>query len=793
MKRFEDLIIVELAGSLAGGYCAKLFADHGASVTHIGASSLPASQAAYLAGPTDTDGQRLDVLPSELLLAADVVIQSSADGPLTPLDTGRDELVHVQLSPFGASGPYASWRGSDLTDHALGGHLYLYGDPAREPLRGPPNQPRYAAGLFGFVGAMAALLGRQQTGFGQVVEVSHVEAMVALHQFTMLRNTLGGDVLRRMGNRFTGQGEPNSIYPCADGWVCVSAPTADQVERLLDITELAHLLDHDDIDSPLDFQVHPQVLDEALAPWLAARTCTEIVELFQAVRVPASPVASMADLLADAHLAERDYWREAPTPTQSAAAAVAAANDGGLRSLRVPGPPFRMSGHPWRGEPSAADVASGAGRAGTWDEPCVDVAGIRSDGPLAGTTVLDLTRVWAGPLATRILASLGADVVWVEAPWGRGPRQLPDSVVQATRYYPNNQPGDRPWNRSGHGVKFSLGKRSLALDLAQPRGIETLERLVPWADVVIENFSSRVMPQFGLDETRLHELNPSVVYVTMPGYGRSGPAENWLAFGTSIDSHAGLSSLTGYADARPWKGGVAWPDPIAGLHATCATLIALWDRAADPTGRGQTVEVPQFEATVAAIGDQLVAAQLGQQLDGSSNRSTTAAPQGVYPCAGDDRWIAITVADDEAWKVVCDAADLDEQLRQLDASQRMERHDELDRLIAVWTVDHDHVALSWRLQADGVAAAPVHDSDGLLADPHLGDRELFVTIDQPEVGTFTTPEIPIRLSSSPPRTRRAGPLLGEHNAEVLTSAGGFTEAEVGSLAEAEIIVDKPPD
>jgi crotonobetainyl-CoA:carnitine CoA-transferase CaiB-like acyl-CoA transferase len=794
VKRFEDLIVVELAGSLAGGYCAKLFADHGASVTHIGASTLPAAQVAYLtvgnpATGSHTVGHRTTDVPGELLDTADVVIESSASGRLAPLEIRRDEIVHVQLSPFGSTGPYAAWRGSDLVDYALGGHLYLYGDPEREPLRGPPNQPRYAAGLLGFIGAMAALFGRQQTGVGQVVEVSHVEAMAALHQFTLLRNTLGHDVLRRMGNRFSGQGQPNSIYPCADGWVCVSAPTADQVERLLDITELAHLLDHDEITSPMDFQVHPDVLDDALEPWLAERSCGEIVDLLQAVRVPASPVASMGDLLADEHLAERDYWRDGHLPPVDGATGRPPTST----PLRVPGPPFRMSGHPWRGEPVTDNVANGRGVAGAWDPPAATVAQLAMDGPLAGTNVLDLTRVWAGPLATRILASLGADVVWVEAPWGRGPRHVPDSVVQSIRYYPDNDPGDRPWNRSGHIVKFGLGKRSLVLDLAKPEGIATFERLVPWADVVIENFSSRVMPQFGLDETRIGELNPGAVYVTMPGYGRSGPAEHWLAFGTSIDSHAGLSSLVGYADARPWKGGVAWPDPIAGLHATCATLIALWDRAIDPYERGQTVEVPQFEATVATVGDQLVAAQLGERPTGSSNRSSAASPEGVYPCRGDDRWIAITVSGEQSWAALCDVAGFDADMLRLGPGERADRHDELDRRIAAWTSDHDQLALAAELQERGVAAAPVHDSSGVLNDPHFAERKLFATIEQPEVGPFTTPEIPIRLSLTPPRTRRSAPLLGEHNADVLTSAGDFTTDEIDALADADVIADEPPD
>ena len=796
MKRFQDLLVVESAGSLAGGYCAKLFADHGAEVVVIGERDLPAPQVRYLdaakrsvgpgsdAGSADSmTGSMTDAM-ADLLDRADVVIESSAVEPLVPLTVPRDEIVHVQISPYGSTGPYAQWRGADIADYALGGHLYLYGDPEREPIMGPPNQPRYASGLMGFVGAMAALMVRRRTGVGQRVEVSHVETMAALHQFTMLRYTLGrGNILKRMGNRFTGQGQPNSIYPCADGWVCVSAPAADQVERLLDITELSHLLDRPDITSPLDFQVLPHVLDDALGPWLAERDTADIVELLQAVRVPAAPVSTMDQLLADPQLADRGYWRGA---------------DGGAdreASPRVPGPPFRMSRHPWRGEGKVVDGPDGQASeqvaSPEWDAPTMSLSAVEEGGPLAGVKVLDLTRVWAGPLAARIMAELGADVVMVEAPWGRGPLRMPDSMVETVKYFPDNDQGDEQWNRNGHFTKFSIGKRSLALDLAADDGVPTFEKLVPWADVVIENYSSRVMPQFGLDEHRLHELNPSLVYVTMPGYGRSGPAEHWLAFGSSVDSHAGLSSLIGYPDQRPWKGGIAWPDPIAGLHATGAMLMALWDREADPQHRGQTIESAQFEATVAAVGDQLLAAQLGEVPEGSSNRSTEMAPQGVYRCAGDDRWLAISITGDDDWQALCSMIGM-EQAEGYSLADRLEQHDEIDAVITEWTTSRDQRSAAAEFQARGIVAAPVLDAQGVVEDPHFGDRSLFVDFDQPGMGPFTTPGIPLRLSETPARVRRRSPRLGEHNAEVLRDIGGLDEAEIERLMAEGVIANRPP-
>ncbi|MGF1598560.1 MAG: CoA transferase [Acidimicrobiales bacterium] len=794
MRPFHALEVVEVAGSIAGAYCGKLFADHGATVTLVGPSALSEAEAGYLHQGKATAPD----LDPALLARADVVIESTADRPLEPLTGLSDTVVRVQVSPFGSTGPYASWRSSDLIDYALSGHQYLYGDPEREPLRGPPNQPRYASALFAFIGAMVALLERERSGSGQTVEVDHLATMAVLHQFTLLRYTIGGDVLRRMGNRFTGQGHPNGIFPCADGWVSIAAPASDQIERLLGVSGLDHLLERPDISSPMDFQTSPHVLDEALLPWLAAQPVADVVELLQAVRVPAAPTTTMERLLDDPQLAARHYW----TTT----------DDG----HRVPGRPFRLSGHPWRATGARTDRSDPGWLHST---PSDDRSEAGPDaGPLAGLRVLDLARVWAGPLAARLLAELGADVIWVEAPWSRGPRLIPESVVRTVRYYPDDDAGACPWNRSGHLVKYSIGKRSSAIDLGTGAGVAAFERLVPWADVVLENYSPRVMPQFGLGEERLHELNPGLVYVTMPGYGRSGPAEQWLAYGSSVDSHAGLSHLIGYPDQVPWKGGIAWPDPIAGLHAVGALLIALWDRGADGGGGlGQTVEVAQFEATTAVVGDQLLAAQLAASPrhdepmvapppaserpasggdpggnGGPGNRDALLAPQGTYRCRGDDRWLSLSVLDDEGWRALCHLAGLPAEWAAWTVTDRRDHHDRIDHRLGRWTAYLDQVETAELLQEHGVAAGAVHDAAGVRNDRHLLARGAFVTIDQPEFGPFVTPALPPRLSRTPTRIRGRAPLLGEHNRQVLADLGGLDEEEITALESAGVIADRPP-
>ncbi|MED5361321.1 MAG: CoA transferase, partial [Actinomycetota bacterium] len=714
-----------------------------------GESRLTKSQAIYL----DRGKTKKPLGGISALARADVVIRSS---PLHSLEQDlvlpNPKTILVEVSPYGSFGPYSTWLGTSATVYAHAGHTYLTGDPSREPLMGPATHPLYAAGLFAFIGAMAALFDRERNQEIRSVEVTHHEVLTALHQMSFVRYQFGDDVLCRMGNRWTGQGQPNGMYKCSDGWLALSAPTDVQLETLLSITGLSDLLEDTRIQSPMDFQRYPDLLDEHLAPWLLERGARDVAELFQAAQIPCAPANTVLGLLADDHLKSRDFWEETD-------------------QWIVPGAPFQtpfVSGTPALLPESTPDA-----------------------GPLAGIRVLDLAKVWAGPLAARILSELGARVIQVEAPWGRGPREIPESLVMAQRFHPDNIQGPDQWNRNGHLIKYGLNKESVVLDLTKPEGVAAFQRLVPAVDVLIENFSPRVMPQLGLDEDQLHSLNEDLIYMTMPGYGRSGPARNWVAYGTTVDSHAALSQLVGYKDEHPWKCGVAWPDPMAGLHAAAAILIALWDRS---TKGGVTIEAAQFEATISVIGDVIVEAQMSDSeplLMG--NRDHDFVPQGVYPCSGSDQWVAVSVTDQQAWETLCDLAQLPEEWVGLVQSERLLIHDVIDSSLRVWTSDFDQIVLAERLQRNGVAAAPVLDIPGVLADEHLMVRSAFAEVDQPRVGSVVLPCLPIHFSGARERPpTRSAPLLGEHNESVLVDLAGLSLGDLADLETLGVVTTEPP-
>ncbi|HLZ70551.1 MAG TPA: CoA transferase [Dehalococcoidia bacterium] len=371
-KPFQDLLIVELAGSVAGGYAGKLFAGFGARVLLI---EPPGGDPNRLLGERlgdagtlfawlhagkrsvclDHQSARSHELLTQLFNRADVVIESSSPEPLRPQTGGLSNarLVKLYVSPFGLTGPYKDYRSTPFTDYAAGGQMYVTGEPDREPLQGAGRQAEYAAGAYGFIATMAALRHRAACGTGQTIDVSHMEAMASLHQWTSVKWTHSGTIERRIGNRYS-SAHPITIYPCKDGYVGVSAASDLTAERFLNVIGIGHLFADARFATGLDRLEHYEAFDAAILPWLMAHTVAEIVALGQAVRVPVGPVPGMLELLHDPHLAARGFFETVDLEG---------------RTLRFPGAPFRLSRHAWHLLPAPCRDADAAMTLDTLQQP----------------------------------------------------------------------------------------------------------------------------------------------------------------------------------------------------------------------------------------------------------------------------------------------------------------------------------------------------------------------------------------------------------------------------------------
>ncbi len=346
-----------------------------------------------------------------------------------------------------------------------------------------------------------------------------------------------------------------------------------------------------------------------------------------------------------------------------------------------------------------------------------------SQRPLEGQRIVDLTHVWAGPLGTRILGDLGADVVKVEAPLARGQALAPPRGVGV---FVGGDPGSDPWNRQSVTVKLNRSKRGICIDLKSQIGKDTLLELVRVADVVIENFSAPAMDNLGLGYDVLSGVNPEIIYVAMPGYGSYGPYSGLAAFGPSVEPMTGLGALLGYSKNEPRNSAMALVDAAAGVSAAAAVVTALNRR--KETGRGAKVELSLHEAGVSLFGDFLVDYQLGARQAPIGNAHPCYAPHGIYPTAGEDEWIAIACPDQVCWLALRDEIHRDwtgsEQFAE--PSQRLVHRAVLDEKLTEWTCERNKHDLTRRLQSAGVPAGAVNTAPDVLDDKHLNARGYWV-------------------------------------------------------------------
>ena len=405
-------------------------------------------------------------------------------------------------------------------------------------------------------------------------------------------------------------------------------------------------------------------------------------------------------------------------------------------------------------------------------------------GPLNGVRILDLTHVWAGPLATRILADLGADVVKIEAPTSRGPRSYGRTTPLGG--WIGGAPGDEPFNVNAVFVKLQRNKKSLAVDLKTSVGRTTLLELVKNADVVIENFSSRAMPSLLLDYPVLSAANPKIIYVSMPGFGMDGPYRNRVAFGPSVEPLSGLTNVMGYGPDEPRNTAMALPDPIAALNATSAVVTAL--RRRQQTGRGALVEMSLHEGAAAFCGPWLIEHQLGESVERIGNRHPNMAPCGIYRCAGSDDWVAIACRDDRDWYAICATipGSLDATA---DLEERVQTHHNIDQLIETWTLRHSKTAAADILQEANIPAGPVNTTPDMTSDSQTIARDFFVSIER---GPTPIPGNPIKMKGISSADWTPCPRLGADNHEILREWLGYSIEEIDALECSGVIVNRPP-
>lgn len=408
--------------------------------------------------------------------------------------------------------------------------------------------------------------------------------------------------------------------------------------------------------------------------------------------------------------------------------------------------------------------------------------------PLQSFRVVDFGTAWAGPMAAGLLADLGAQVIKVESRvrldglrLGR-PLVGEDLAGGDRGLWPELQPAFHSLNRNKLGV---------TLDLKTGRGLELVRRLIACSDVVTNNFSPGVLERLGLDYPSLRRLRPDIILVSMPAVGETGPLRDTLAYAPIIQALSGLMSLVGYPGQERLVGELQapWSDAVAAVHGALAAVAALRHRSR--TGRGQFVEVSQLEATTSMLGEALLAQQMtGRTPAPQGNDDPAFVPHGNYPCAGDDKWVAIAVSTDDQWRAL--AAALGDPGWSRDArfrrrGGRWEHRRELDRHLAAWTRQHSPQEVTELLQARGVPAMPVMNIEDQFVDPHWQERQAFAEVEHPRAGVEWLYGMPWLLSETPGSVRIPAPMLGQHNQYVFHQLLGLTIQELERLAAEQVV------
>jgi crotonobetainyl-CoA:carnitine CoA-transferase CaiB-like acyl-CoA transferase len=726
------LNVIELRGDRGSRYCGRLFAMLGATVVQI----PPLNQTIE----SDLNATPFDAWLDEAKTAAatfdealailggmgrrpDVVLVGQAPDSVVDADrriaAAGIEVVRLGLTWFGQTGPLAGWRGDEALVQALSGLAFSFGEAEGSPTLAQASGIQVLGGATLFMAGLATLWGRKAA----TVDVSILEAAMCFTELgpaamaarPPMRST------RKGVNRY-GAMHPGCVFPASDGWIGVSALTPAQWAALCDLIERPDLARDPRFATNFARIAHADEVDAALAPALAKRPAAHWLIEGQKARVPLGPVPDQATLLATPHWRERGSFQPVA----------------GRPEITAPALPFRLDcDGQARAKPAAQD-----------------------GGPLAGVRIIDFSMGWAGPLATRHLADLGAEVIKIESraryDWSRG--------------YDGDDGSDPPkFEVQSSFSSNNRNKKGVDIDLTSPAGLAQAKALVAGADIVIENYGPGVMDKLGLGAEALRALRPGLVFVSMAAFGATGPWSFFRAYGSTVEQASGMPTVNGHAHWPPSLQHLAYGDPVAGVFGALAALVALHGRA---TVGGAAVDLSQVECLFQLGAEATVAAQTETPWRRGGSRGALAAPRCVAPTADPEISLAVVATDAAAWAGLCKTLGRedwasDPRLQTIEG--RNAKADEIEAAIADWASALSPEEAAETLQAAGCPAAPVLPPHALGAAPHLAGAGFWAWLERRYVGRHMLPAAPYRIDGERPALLTPAPTLGEHTREVLAA------------------------
>ena len=790
IRLLEGVRVLDISEGISGPFAAKLLADLGADtvkverpeVGDVSRSFGPfpdqkedfEKSASFLYFNTskksvvlDLDSQSgLDSL-AQLISHYDVVISSQTEGSLMEQGLGFETMrswnpsvILTTITGFSSSGPYSGYESSHLISCALGGWANNCGTPDREPLQAGGSTTETLAGSYAAAATLLAIFGRSKHGGGDHVDVSAQEAVLCGASIPTLAYEYNGTITGRYSSVGSGAGA-GYMLPTREGYVGLNALTLAQWQMLCKFLgrEDVALSDYYQGISWSKPDKRLEEIREIFRDALKDKTAKELFHEAQQWRVPFGLVPSLEDLYAMTPHVEREFYQEIEHPL--------------CGKMSLPGVPFksefsdvRIERAPLLGEHTNEVL-------GTLGAPNNNqVAANRGSeelNPLSldGIRVVDLSMFFAGPVAAQILADAGAEVIKIES------IQRIDGWRSSGIVLEDDLPS---WEASPYFNWVNRNKKDITLDLTDARGVSVVKKLIQDADVLIENYTPRVMENFGLSYEVLKAINPRLVMISLSGYGAQGSWRDYVAFGMSTEQMSGVAHLTGYEGEGPLYTGMTGGDLFSGVMGAVDLMAALLQR--EHTGLGQHLDFSQIEACNMYVGDAMVGwSSAGFDPERRGNDHENYVLQGIFPCS-QEGWIGVSCKDHLHLRLLSkyfdDRSLLEESMSKTDLASIVSEH----------TRSRDKMQLMYDLQEAGVPAGAVLDGPELLEDKHLLSRSAYIAQDRPGLGIKHYPNQPYRFRNSRKAPEERAPLLGEHLEEVLGGDVGLTADEI-----AELIID----